>query len=305
MLGLMDDVPLLFGFSGRTIWIWPLALISDRSDGATPLLSSSYMVAAEDFSRRNLSVEWFLFDLVQGQHQAAYFSFRTKQPGPISRSAFWKFRFGAIQFINFQRSFDWGFQQAMRCQFVCFVIPWDHGWGCCWGWWKFCPNMAFRDTLLETVGSADLEMDLMPDWWCYFLLRLFLRAGYVKNLIKRPETIVCGNIGLAVLSGLGSCRTHPVGVEGATMARRAPFPLSSMPAYIDRSMKLFVCLSVRSRCSITMIVGGNLYEIRSNHIGKRGVFQESLFMADLMCGDSGPGHWGAFKFPGRWKIVLN
>ena len=62
-------------------------------------------------------------------------------------------------------------------------------------------------------------------------------------MLKMPETIVCGDIGLVLLSGLGSRRTHPVGAEGATMARRAPFPLSSIPAYIDQSMKLTVCLS--------------------------------------------------------------
>ena len=63
-------------------------------------------------------------------------------------------------------------------------------------------------------------------------------------MLKRPETIVCGDIGLVLLSGLGSRRTHAVqvGAEGATMARRAPFPLSSIPAYIDQSMKLIVCL---------------------------------------------------------------
>ena len=60
-------------------------------------------------------------------------------------------------------------------------------------------------------------------------------------MLKMPETIVCGDIGLVLLSGLGSRRTHPVGAEGATMARRAPFPLSSIPAYIDQSMKLIVC----------------------------------------------------------------
>jgi hypothetical protein len=54
---------------------------------------------------------------------------------------------------------------------------------------------------------------------------------------------MCGDIGLVVLSGLKSRRTHPVGVEGATMARRAPFQPSSIPAYIEQSMKLFVCLS--------------------------------------------------------------
>ena len=63
-------------------------------------------------------------------------------------------------------------------------------------------------------------------------------------MLKMPETIVCGDIGLVLLSGLGSRRTHPVGAEGASMARRAPFPLSSIPAYIDQSMKLIVSLSV-------------------------------------------------------------
>ena len=60
-------------------------------------------------------------------------------------------------------------------------------------------------------------------------------------MLKMPETIVCGDIGVVLLSGLGIRRTHPVGAEGATMARRAPFPLSSIPAYIDQSMKLIVC----------------------------------------------------------------
>ena len=67
-------------------------------------------------------------------------------------------------------------------------------------------------------------------------------------MLKMPETIVCGDIGLVLLSGLGSRRTHPVGAEGATMARRAPFPLSSIPAYIDQSMKLIVCLAIGSVC---------------------------------------------------------
>jgi hypothetical protein len=59
-------------------------------------------------------------------------------------------------------------------------------------------------------------------------------------MLKMPETIVCVDIGSALLSGLGSRRTHPVGAEGATMARRAPFPLSGIPAYIDQSMRLIV-----------------------------------------------------------------
>jgi hypothetical protein len=66
-------------------------------------------------------------------------------------------------------------------------------------------------------------------------------------MLKRPETIVLCDIGSVVLSGLGSRRTHPVGVEGATMARRVTFPPSSIPAYIAQSMKLIVCLAQRSR----------------------------------------------------------
>ena len=106
---------------------------------------------------------------------------------------------------------------------------------CCWGWWKFCSSMGFRDTLLGPVGLAGLGMDQMV---LFFFCDFFWGLG----MLKRPEMIVCGDIGLVLLSGLGSRRTHPVGVEGATMARRAPFPLSSIPAYIAQSMKLFVCL---------------------------------------------------------------
>ncbi len=41
----------------------------------------------------------------------------------------------------------------------------------------------------------------------------------------------------------GKPSNSPRGAEGATMARRVPFPPSSIPAYIEQSMKLFVCLS--------------------------------------------------------------
>ncbi len=61
-------------------------------------------------------------------------------------------------------------------------------------------------------------------------------------MLKWSETIfVWRYIGFVVVSG---GPTHPVGVEGATMARRASFPPSSIPAYIEQSMKLFVFLSV-------------------------------------------------------------
>ncbi len=97
--------------------------------------------------------------------------------------------------------------------------------------------MAFRDTLLWTVSLSCLWTDLMV---LFFFCDLFLRVGYVE----RPET--CGDIGLVILSGEESRRTHPVCVESATMARRAPFPPSSIPAYIEQSMKLFVCLQNHS-----------------------------------------------------------
>jgi hypothetical protein len=99
--------------------------------------------------------------------------------------------------------------------------------------------MAFRDTLLGTVSLSGLWTDLMV---LFFFCDLFLRVGYVE----RPET--CGDIGLVILSGVESRRAHPVCVDGATMARRAPFPPSSIPAYIKQSimMKLFVCLQNHS-----------------------------------------------------------
>ena len=78
-------------------------------------------------------------------------------------------------------------------------------------------------------------------------------------MLKMPETIVCGDIGLVLLSGLGSRRTHPVGAEGATMARRAPFPLSSIPAYIDQSMKLIVCTRI-SDVRISVLVLESIVE---------------------------------------------
>ncbi len=65
------------------------------------------------------------------------------------------------------------------------------------------------------------------------LLRPLLRVGH-----KGLNGSLCGDIGLVVLPGLGSRRIHPDhdGVEGATMARRVPFPLS-----IEQSMKRCVC----------------------------------------------------------------
>ena len=41
-----------------------------------------------------------------------------------------------------------------------------------------------------------------------------------------------------MIEGLGSRQTHPDGAEGASMVRRAAFPLSRTPASIEHSMKL-------------------------------------------------------------------
>ena len=61
-------------------------------------------------------------------------------------------------------------------------------------------------------------------------------------MLKRPEMIVLWRHWFGRSLRPRSHRTHPVSVEGATMARRVPFPPSSIPAYIEQSMKLIVCL---------------------------------------------------------------
>ncbi len=84
MLGLMD-VLLHFGFSGRTTWIWPLGLNRDGSDGEHFFCGCFWWL-----SRRIVSVEYF---------RLISCNISTRQP--ISRFAFWIFRFGAIHFIMF------------------------------------------------------------------------------------------------------------------------------------------------------------------------------------------------------------
>ena len=170
-----------------------------------------------------------LFDLLQ---------ISTKQP--ISRS---RFRFLKVQIRrNSIHCFCEVLIEDSNGQLICFVILWVHGWGCCWGWWKLCSSLAIRDTLLGTVGLAGVGMDqVVLFYFCDFFW------GFV--MLKSLKRSFSGDIGLVVLSGLGSRRTHPVGTEGATMARRAPFPLSSIPAYIDQSMKLIVCLKL-SQCKV-------------------------------------------------------
>ncbi len=81
------------------------------------------------------------------------------------------------------------------------------------------------------------------------LLRILSRIGYVENAWNDQcvATLVSSwSFSPAAESCLRSRWTHPVGVDaldGATMARMAPFPPSSMPVYIEQSMRLFGCVN--------------------------------------------------------------
>ena len=84
MLGLIDGL-LRLGFSGRTTWIWPLGLISVRSDGEPFICGYSWRLFSE---KRQC---WMVYsDLLQYQHQEAYFSIRVL-----------KIQFCTTQFIIF------------------------------------------------------------------------------------------------------------------------------------------------------------------------------------------------------------
>jgi hypothetical protein len=92
---------------------------------------------------------------------------------------------------------------------------------------------------LDIVGLASLETDLMV---LYFFCDFFLGMRVAKGLKRSLRGV---DVGLVLLSGLESRQIHhdPVGVdsltvEGATTARWALFPLCSIPAYIEHSMKL-------------------------------------------------------------------
>ncbi len=65
-------------------------------------------------------------------------------------------------------------------------------------------------------------------------------------MLKRPEimpeTIVVWRHWFGRSLRPGKPSNSPRGAEGAAMARRVPFPPSSIPAYIEQSMKLFVCM---------------------------------------------------------------
>ncbi len=154
-----------FGFSGCTAWIWPLVLISDGSGGANLLL----WLLLKTWKKRQCGM--VLFDMLQYQHQAAYFAFHVLKV---------QIRCNSIHY--FQIRFDWGFQWTVGYQFICSAILWIHCWDC-WGWWKFCSSMAFRDTLLGTVGLAGLGTDLIV---LFFFCDFFWGLG----MLKRSETIV-------------------------------------------------------------------------------------------------------------------
>ncbi len=105
----------------------------------------------------------------------------TKQP--ISRFAFWKFRFSVIQSIIFsevliENSNGWWDINSFVLSF--FGV---RCWGWCWSWWKFCSSMAFLVTLLGIVSLAGLGMDQVV---LFFLCNFFWGLG----MLKMPETIV-------------------------------------------------------------------------------------------------------------------
>ena len=60
--------------------------------------------------------------------------------------------------------------------------------------------------LLEIVGLAVSGMDLMV---LFFFCDFFRGLGISKGLNRS----LCGDIGLVILAGLGSRRTHPRGAE--------------------------------------------------------------------------------------------
>jgi len=73
---------------------------------------------------------------------------------------------------------------------------------------------------------------------------LLLRVFWGLGMLKRPEAIVVWRHWFGRSLRPGKPSNSPRGAEGATMARRVQFPPSSIPAYIEQSMKLIVCLSV-------------------------------------------------------------
>ena len=72
-------------------------------------------------------------------------------------------------------------------------------------------------------------------------------------MLKRPETIVLWRHWFGRSLRPGKPSNSPRGAEDASMVRRAPFPLSSLPASIEHSMKLS-CVCVPHNIAISKIV---------------------------------------------------
>ena len=108
------------------------------------------------------------------------------------------------------------------------------------------PMLRSVKVLLEFGLSGHAARDCWLGWFrngsdgAILLLRVFWGLG----MLKRPETIVVWRHWFGRSLRPGKPSNSPRGAEGATMARRVPFPPSSIPAYIEQSMKLFVCLIV-------------------------------------------------------------
>jgi hypothetical protein len=155
----------------------------------------------------------------------------------ISCSVFWKSRFN-----RFQRNSIISIQYfSAKFWLRIHVTRWDIN---LFSLSFFASGFAVEDVVEVGKSSArvwsfgtrcwGLSAWLMKGWiWlCYSSSATSPEMG----MLTRPGTIVCCDIGLVVLSGLGSRQTHPVDVDsvvGATMARRARLPLRSIPAFLD------------------------------------------------------------------------
>ena len=103
--------------------------------------------------------------------------------------------------------------------------------------------------LLEFCLSGHAARDCLLGWFrdgsdCAILL---LRVFWGLGMLKRPETIVVWRHCFGRSLRPGKPSNSPRGAEGATMARRVPFPPSSIPAYIEKSKKT-ICLSTSLDC---------------------------------------------------------
>ncbi len=162
MLELMDVLLRLpFGSSRRTTWIWQLCLIRDGSDGNLLL-----RLLVKTFLGETSVLNGFVWSVVIS--------------APSSLSLVSRLENSDSARINslFSAKWDWGFQWTMRYQFICYVILWVHGWGCCWCCWKICSSMSFGTSWHEAARFG---------WFrdgsngAILLLRLLLRLRYVEK----------------------------------------------------------------------------------------------------------------------------